>query len=249
MRIVAIIPARMASTRFPGKPLLEIEGLPMVEHVRRRALLCRGFSDVVVATCDADIARVVERHGGRVIMTSDKHRVATERIIEAFVSLDCTHVVNVQGDEVLVLPSDLDAMVAAVRSAPEGEVWNAVAPLTQKGELEDRSIVKCLLSASGKFLTCSRLFPHLPVESVRWVIGLLAYSRKLLDNFQKLPVTPLETAESIEQMRFLENDIPVASVPMEKAYPGINEPREVAVVEKYLREDGEQREILEKILG
>ena len=96
-RVAAIIPARMASSRFPGKPLLEVRGLPMVEHVRRRALLCKEFSEVVVATCDREIAVAVERHGGVVVMTSSAHKAASDRVAEAMEGLQCTHVVNVQG--------------------------------------------------------------------------------------------------------------------------------------------------------
>ncbi len=100
VEIVAIIPTRMDSSRYPGKPLIEIEGLPMIEHVRRRALLCSGFSHVVVATCDPVIRKTVEKFGGTVIMTSNKHIMASDRVAEATEHLDCTHVVNVQGDEI-----------------------------------------------------------------------------------------------------------------------------------------------------
>ena len=107
VRVAAIIPARMASSRLPGKPLLDIAGLPMIEHVRRRARRCRRFVEVVVATCDQEIAQAVKRYGGDVIMTSATHPAASDRVAEAMRHLDCTHVVNVQGDEILVLPEDL----------------------------------------------------------------------------------------------------------------------------------------------
>ena len=100
IKIAAVIPARMASIRFPGKPLIEIQGLPMIEHVRRRALLCGGFSEVLVATCDTEILEAVETFGGRVIMTSKEHIMASDRVAEAALNLDCTHVINVQGDEI-----------------------------------------------------------------------------------------------------------------------------------------------------
>lgn len=255
VKVAAIIPARMGSIRLPGKPLIEIEGLPMVEHVRRRALLCRGFSEVVVATCDEEISEVIQSFGGEVLMTSNKHQVATERIIEAIEKIDCTHVVNVQGDEILVLPVDLEKMVHAIQEAPENHVWNAVAHIEKKEELKDPAIVKCVLSQKGDLLYCSRDFSYLPLsvqnrfEPVRWIIGLLAYSRQGLKIFQKLVKTPLEEMESIEQMRFLENGIPIFSVSFTKAYPGINELREADYVKKHLREDPLQREVLKRILG
>lgn len=254
VKIAAIIPARMASIRFPGKPLVEIEGLPMIEHVRRRALLCKEFSQVVVATCDEDIANVVRSFGGEVLMTSANHQVATERIIEAMKQMDCTHFVNVQGDEVLVLSSDLDKIAGAIQKNPQNGVWNAVAKIENKEALEDPSVVKCVISKSGRILWFSRHFsdPSFPDSnsdgSIYWVIGLLAYSRSVLERFQSFARTPVEAMESIEQIRFLENDIPIFSVLLKKAYPGVNEPREIHCVKTYLREDPRQREVLERIL-
>lgn len=247
IKIAAIIPARMDSQRLPGKPLLKIEGLPMIEHVRRRTLLCKGFTQVVVATCDEAITETVQGYGGVVIQTSPAHRVATERIVEAMQNLECTHVVNIQGDEILVLPADLEKMTTAIRAYPERPVWNAVAPLKKKEELRDASIVKCLLSRSGQILYCSRHFSP-PLEPIHWVIGLLAYRSDILKDFARWPRSVLEEKESIEQMRFLENDVPVASVRLENAYPGINEPRDVEAVQTYLKEYPHQRKILQEIL-
>lgn len=245
-KIAAVIPARLASTRFPNKPLLEIEGLPMIEHVRRRALLCKGFSEVVVATCDKEIASVVEHFGGKVAMTSDKHRVATERIVEAVGNLDCTHVVNVQGDEILLVPSDMERMLAAIQEEPQREVWNAIAPLQSSEALSDPSMVKCVVTKSDRILFCSRNFS--PSTPAYLVVGILAYQRQFLEKICKMPQTPLENLESIEQSRFLEHDVVIQGVRFEKAYPGINTPEEGAVVRKILKEDPLQRRLLEAIL-
>lgn len=253
-RIAAIIPARMASSRFPGKPLLNIEGLPMIEHVRRRTLLCKDFSDVVVATCDEEIRLAVTSYGGRVVMTSSKHRVATERIIEAMHHLDCTHVVNVQGDEILILPSDLSLFAKAMAARPREQAWNAVAKVVSEEELEDRSVVNCALSKSHHILFFSRNFSpsfyknQKDCEPIFINLGILGYSRRFLEKFLKWEPTPLEERESVEQFRMLENDIPIAAVPFEKGYPGINEPREVEAIKKYLRDDPRQHAILKEIL-
>lgn len=252
-RVAAVIPARMASTRFPGKPLLEILGLPMIEHVRRRALLCRAFSEVAVATCDEEIACVVRDHGGRVIMTSPGHPAATDRVSEAARSIDCTHVVNVQGDEVLILPGDLERLVRAMESHPEGPAWNAIAPLESAAELSDPSIVKCAVSRSGRILFCSRDFsclrPALGAGGgpVRKILGILACRKDFLVRYLQLPRTPLEIAESIDQSRILEHDIPLIGVPFPKGYPGINERREVEAVQGLLSEDPLQQAALEEI--
>lgn len=225
----------------------------MIEHVRRRALLCQGFADVIVATCDADIAKTVEKFGGRVILTSDTHRVATERLVEAMASLNCTHVVNVQGDEMLVLPSDLDRMIAAVQQEPRASIWNAVAPVEAAGELKDTSWVKCILTKNGQILFCGRDMPYAKTADDGWepiykVIGILAYSRAFLENFFSLQPTPLEKRESVEQLRFLEYGYSIESVRFEKGYVGVNVPHEMELVRKVLREDPVQREILKKVL-
>lgn len=252
-RVAAIIPARMASSRFPGKPLLEIRGLPMVEHVRRRTLLCGEFSDVVVATCDHEIAAVVERYGGKVMMTSKAHQAASDRVAEAMKHLDCTHVVNVQGDEILVLPSDLARMVRAIHAEPMGSAWNALGRIENRRELKDPSIVKCAISRSGRILFCGRDFSMLPLkdagfEPVRIILGILAYSCSFLGNYSSLERTPLEIAESIDQSRILEHDIVLRGVEFSRGYPGINESREVELVESYLSEDRQQQEVLARVL-
>lgn len=253
VKIAAIIPARMASSRFPGKPLLEIKGLPMIEHVRRRVLLCREFSEVVVATCDKEIAMVVERFGGKVAMTSDKHQVATERIVEAIGGLDCTHVINVQGDEILLVPSDLTKMFQAMVASPAVPVWNAIAPLTVKQALEDPSMVKCVVSQTEKLLFCSRDFSFLNLKEdslhpVYLLIGILGYRRLFLEQISTMSETPLEILESIEQSRFLENDITIQGVRFRNAYPGINTPQEAEAVKNILEIDPVQNEILKEIL-
>ena len=184
LKIVAVIPARMASTRHPGKPLIEIDGLPMVEHVRRRVLLCEGFSDVIVATCDAEIQKVIETFGGKVVMTSKEHIMASDRVAEVAKIMDCSHVINVQGDEILVVPSDLNNMLEAIHAYPDGQYWNAIAPIEKSEELADLAIVKCVTSASGKILYCARDFTHLNLnntfEPVHKILGILGYSSESL---------------------------------------------------------------------
>ncbi len=253
VRVAAIIPARMAASRFPGKPLLPFHGLPMVEHVRRRALLARVFSEVVVATCDQEIAEVIEGFDGRVIMTSPDHPAATDRVAEAMRHLDCTHVVNVQGDEILVLPEDLKRMVETIGGDHSSSAWNAVAPIERIEELADRSIVKCLVSATNRVLVCSRDFSRLSLrnsfEPVRIIVGILAYERAFLDRYGRMSRTPLETIEAIDQSRIIEHDAVLQGVPFKKGYPGVNEPREVPIIEEYLGTDPLQRDVLAEVLA
>lgn len=253
-KIVAIIPARMASTRLPGKPLLQFHGLPMVEHVRRRAVLSGSFAEVVVATCDAEIARAIEHFGGRVIMTSSKHPTATDRVAEAMDQLDGTHVVNVQGDEILVLPEDLARMAQAILASPAVPAWNALAAIEHREELSDRSIVKCVVSRTNRVLFCSRDFSFLPLtdtnfDPVRKILGILGYKRSFLKCFQEMGRTRLETLESIDQSRIVESDEILHGVDFTRGYPGINEPHDTPIVEQYLDRDPLQRSVLERVLS
>ncbi len=244
----------MASTRLLGKPLRQIRGLPMVEHVRRRALLCRGFSEVIVATCDRQIQEAIEGLGGRVIMTSASHPAATDRVAEAARQLECTHVVNVQGDEILVLPEELERLVRAIEAEPMTPAWNALGPIEHVEELADRTAVKCAVSESGRVLFCSRDVSRVPrgedggFEPFRRVLGILGYRRDVLQRYGELSRTPLERAEEIDQSRIIEHDITLQGVAFAKGYPGINDLREVELVERYLEEDPAQRAVLERIV-
>lgn len=254
-RVAAVIPARMASSRFPGKPLLNIRGLPMIEHVRRRALLCARFSEVAVATCDKEISQAVEGYGGRCIMTAATHPGASDRVAEAARSLDCTHVVNVQGDEILVLPEELEKLVRAIEKEPDVPVWNAVAPITSAEELADRCVVKAAVSLSGRIMFCARDFSSLAgklgpgFEPMRRILGILAFTREFLERYGSLPRTPLEKAEGIDESRTLEHDFMLRGVDFRKGYPGINEPRELELVERCFAEDPAQQALLRRILS
>ena len=226
----------------------------MVEHVRRRAELAGCFSQVLVATCDREIADQVRKGGGKVVMTASTHEAATDRVREAAAQLDCTHVINVQGDEVLVLPEDLVSMEQALGRHPEFQAWNALGQLTDPADLKSRSIVKCAVSVSGRILFCARDFSTLSqngrgvLGSLRIVLGILGYRKDYLEHYGKLSRTPLETMESIDQFRILENDDHLQGVLFSKNYIGINEPQEVRRVEQILQTDPRQKQVLEEIL-
>ena len=252
VKIAAIIPARMASRRYPGKPLINIEGLPMIEHVRRRTLMYKGFSDVVVATCDPEISDVVKQFGGEVMMTSSNHIMASDRVAEAAEHLDCTHVVNVQGDEILVNPEDLQRMHKAILTDESLPYWCSTAIVDKKEELAETSIVKCVVSKSGKVFYCSRDLTHLNLENefdpVKKLLGVFGYRRDSLFAYGQLQRTRLETIQSIDVCRIIEHDIPLQSVPFTSGYPGINDRREEELVKEILKTDSEQKMLLEEVL-
>lgn len=254
MKIAAIIPARLKSTRFPNKILLPIHGLPMIEHVRRRALMCPTLSEVIVATCDEEIAETVRANGGRVIMTSDSHVNGTTRIAEAVTQVDCTHVLLLQGDEPLLLPRHVEALAQAVIAEPEVSTWNLIGALESKDELDRHSFVKCAITAPHQILYCFRRSPNFSdFETqkgfVRKMLGIIAYRKDFLLELTGLPVSPIEKAESIEQMRILENGFGLSYVEVAPALPSINEPGELQEVLDCLSADSEQQALLKTIVA
>jgi 3-deoxy-manno-octulosonate cytidylyltransferase (CMP-KDO synthetase) len=253
MKIVAVIPAHMASVRFPGKILFPFHGLPMIEHVRRRALLSQAISDVIVATCDKDIATVISGFGGKVVMTANTHKNGTMRVAEAVKTIDCTHVILLQGDEPLLLPRHVDALADAICANPGGDAWNATGPIENAEELDRHSFVKCAVSQSGRIMQCFRRTPcyssfEHQQSFVRKILGIIAYRKDFLMELTSLPSAPLEQAEFIEQMRILENDYNLQSVPVAPSLPSVNEPHEADTVLDYIRRDPEQKALLDKIL-
>lgn len=254
IKLIAVIPAHLASVRFPRKILFPLHGLPMIEHVRRRALLSHAFTDIFVATCDAEIAEVVRGNGGKVIMTADTHTNGTSRVAEAVRDLDCTHVLLLQGDEPLLLPRHLDTFAHAIATEPEGDAWNATGPIDSEEELDRHSFVKCTVSDADRILYCFRRSPcYSPFDVqrsfVRKILGIIAYRKDFLLKLTALPVSPIERAEFIEQMRIVENGYNLQSVPVHPSLPSVNEPDEAEIVLNYIRNNDEQRILLERILS
>lgn len=252
MKIAAIIPARLKSTRFPNKILLPIHGLPMIEHVRRRALMCPTLSEVVVATCDVDIAVAVRANGGRVIMTSDSHLNGTTRIAEAITKIDCSHALLLQGDEPLLLPRHVEALAQAIVAEPEIDTWNLIGALDSQDELDRHSFVKCAITLPHEIMYCFRRSPHFSdfdtqKTFVRKMLGIMAYRKDFLFNLTSLPPSPIEIAESIEQMRIIENGFGLSYVEVAPALPSINEPGEIQEVLDCLAGDSEQQSLLQAI--
>ena len=145
MKKVVVIPARLNSQRFPNKILLDLKGLPMLEHVRRRVLLAQNIGEVYIATCDQEIKQTLEAFGANVIMTSDQHKNGTTRVAEAVKNIDCSEVILVQGDEPLLLPRHIDAMIEAIRKDNESVAWNATGPIEKEEELIRHSFVKAAI--------------------------------------------------------------------------------------------------------
>ena len=253
MNIVAVIPAHLASVRFPRKILFAIHGLPMIEHVRRRALLSDAVKDIYVATCDEEIADAVRDYGGKVVMTSNTHTNGTSRVAEAVRDIECSHVILLQGDEPLLLPRHLDTFVQAIAAAPDGDAWNATGPIKHEEELDRHSFVKCTVSGSGRILYCFRRTPcfspfDVQKHFVRKILGIIAYRKDFLLYLPELPPSQIEQAEFIEQIRIIENGFYLRSVAVSPSLPSVNEPSEVDTVLDYIQHNAEQRAFLNRIL-
>ena len=255
MKIVAVIPAHLDSVRFPRKILFTFHGLPMIEHVRRRALLSEAVKDIYVATCDEEIANAVRSYGGEVIMTSNTHINGTSRVAEAVRDIECSHVILLQGDEPLLLPRHIDTFAQAIAAEPDGDAWNATGPIEHEEELDRHSFVKCSVSGSvsGRILYCFRRSPcfspfDVQKHFVRKILGLIAYRKDFLLNLTELPPSPIEQAELIEQMRIIENGFQLSSVAVSPSLPSVNEPNEAEIVLDYIQHNTEQRALFNRIL-
>jgi len=242
-RIVGIIPARMASTRFPGKPLVPLLGLPMIEHVRRRVALSSFLAEVVVATCDQEIADVVTASGGKAVLTSDRHERCTDRVAEAARQLEADIIVNVQGDEPCVVPEMLEALIGpflADRSLP---CTNLMAPIATDSEFDNANVVKVVANLKGEALYFSReAIPSrrkAPDGSfARYKqLGIVAFRSEFLHEFAKLPPTPLEIVESVDMMRAVEHGYRVRMVETRVQVIGVDVPGDVLVAERLLSND------------
>jgi len=254
MKIVAVIPAHLASVRFPRKILFPIHGLPMIEHVRRRALLCPAIAEVHVATCDDEIADSVQEYGGRVIRTSDKHTNGTNRVAEAVAGMDCTHVILLQGDEPLLSPDHVGRMISAMHAGGEAVAWNVTGPIEDASELDRHSFVKCVVAANGRIVFCFRRSPCFSKYEVqrsftRKILGIIGYQKDFLTQIVRMPASHIEAAESIEQMRIVENGHFLQSVPVSESLPSVNEPHEMKYVLDQLERDQRQKSLLDQILA
>jgi 3-deoxy-manno-octulosonate cytidylyltransferase (CMP-KDO synthetase) len=174
-------------------------------------------------------------------------------VAEAVEQLDCTHVLLLQGDEPLLLPRHVEAMLAAIAADPGGTAWNATGPIDEPSELDRHSFVKCATGPDDRILYCFRRSPgHAPFEAqqryVRKILGIIAYRRDVLLDIAGRAATPIETAEFIEQMRLIESGMPIRSVSVHPSLPSVNEPHEADLVLEYVQGDAEQSTLLERVV-
>jgi len=237
--IVAVIPSRYDATRLPGKPLADIAGRPMIEHVYRRTASARGVDAVVVATDDERIAAAVRGFGGVVMMTGSSHRTGTDRIAEVAANLPCEIVLNVQGDEPLIEPETIEAVIAPLVADPMLEMSTVCVALLDRSDYANPNVVKVVKDRAGRALYFSRSpIPHLrgrdsgsgPFKH----LGLYGYRRTFLLTFATLPQTPLEQVESLEQLRALEHGYRIHTVETKYDSIGVDTPEDLERVRRQM---------------
>ena len=244
MKIVAVIPARMGSSRFPGKPLAPILGHPMIEHVYRRTLLCDSLAEVIVATCDTEIVESVKAFGGKAVMTSAAHERASDRVAEAAAGLDADVIVMVQGDEPMTYPQMIDESLAPFIGGDEKVACvNLTARVMSQTEFEDPNTIKVVMDREGFALYMSREpIPTLHLQNFEQVsafkqICIIPFTAPALQEFIRLDPTPLEVAESIDMMRFIEHGRRVKMIETSFSTHAVDTPEDLKRVEKLLRQD------------
>ena len=229
-KILGVIPARFASSRFPGKVLKTIAGKSMLQHVYERASLARYVTSTIIATDDERVYKVAREFGARVRMTSPDHLSGTDRVAEVASSEDASLVVNIQGDEPLIDPAAIDAAILPLAHDSEIVMGTLKKLIEDSREISDPNVVKVVTSPAGDAVYFSR--STIPFyrdgggqgrsEAYYKHIGLYVYRRDFLMSYSTLPVGPLETAERLEQLRALENGFRIRVVETEYDSAGVD---------------------------
>jgi 3-deoxy-manno-octulosonate cytidylyltransferase (CMP-KDO synthetase) len=238
MKVVAIIPARWASTRFPGKPLHAIAGKPLIQHVWERCQRARALDQIIIATDDMRIAEAAFGFGAEVALTSSRHRSGTDRLAEVAKKMSAaTHIINVQGDEPVVHPGLIDKLAKALTSDKRLEMITAANPIAEKPN--NPNVVKVVIDRDSNALYFSRsLIPFARDGDIHPQYyrhhGIYGYSRRLLLQFVKWKPTVLEQSEQLEQLRALEHGVKIRVVITRHASIGVDSPDDVKNVEQLL---------------
>ena len=241
-KVIVVIPARMNSKRFPGKPLKNILGVAMIEHVYFRAVQCKGVDDVVIATCDQEIIDICKSFGAKTILTSAQHERSIDRVAEAVENLNCNIVVNLQGDEPLVTPNIIQELINVMKENELVDCANLVSKI-DKDEFINPNTVKIVNDVNGNIIYFSR--EPIPSKSKSSTenfdkfrqIGIMAFRKNFLLKYSDLPSTPLEKIESVDMLRILEHGYKIKMVKVDYEGFGVDIPSDILKVEKLMAKD------------
>lgn len=248
MNIIAIIPARMASSRFPGKPMAEIHGIPMIGHVYFRTKICTLLSETYIATCDQDIFDYIVSIGGKAVMTANTHERASDRTAEAMLKIESETghktdiVVMVQGDEPMLIPEMIEQAVKPLLDDSTINVVNLMAKIETVEEFDDPNEVKVVLDLKS----CAIYFSREPIPSRKKgaedvpmlkQVCIIPFRRDFLLKFNELEATPLEIIESVDMMRVIEHGYKVRMVFSDAQTLSVDTAEDLVRVEKLMRND------------
>jgi 3-deoxy-manno-octulosonate cytidylyltransferase (CMP-KDO synthetase) len=247
MKTIAIIPARMGASRFPGKPLHPILGVPMLGHCYFRTRMVPGLADTYVATCDQEIADYVTSIGGKAIMTSHSHNRATDRTAEAMLKIEAETgeridvVIMVQGDEPLIMPDTIGETLPHFND-PAVDIVNIMSRLRTREQFEDKNNVKVVVNQQKEALYFSREPIPSPWRGVEQVpmymqVGVIAFRRNAIIRFNSMPETTLEKIESVDMNRVLETGGRIRMVLTEAVTIGVDTPQEAVEVGRLMQGD------------
>lgn len=244
MRIIALIPARMGSSRFPGKPMALLLGKPMIGHVYERVAQSPLLTVTAVATCDREIVHYIESIGGRAILTGSHHERASDRCAEALEILESEDgvtyeiVVMVQGDEPMTHPEMISEAVSPMLADPSIQIVNLLGKIESIAEFEDRNCIKVVCDLESNALYFSRepipTRSKIPVIPMRKQVCVIPFRRDFLLEYTRMSPTPLEIAESVDMMRVLEHGLKVRMVPTRHNSQAVDTPADMAKVEKLM---------------
>lgn len=248
MKVLALIPARMASSRFPGKPMARILGKPMIGHVFERVARSSLVDTVAVATCDQEIVRYIESIGGTAVMTSDSHERASDRCAEALLKLEEAKgvrydvVVMVQGDEPMTHPNMIGEAVQPLIDHPDVQVVNLLGKIKDDAEFEDRNCIKvvCDLQLNALYFSREPIPTRCKIGKVPMgkQVCIIPFRRDFLLEYTRMAPTPLEIAESVDMMRILEHGLKVRMAPTAYDTQAVDTPQDLAKVEELMRVAG-----------
>jgi 3-deoxy-manno-octulosonate cytidylyltransferase (CMP-KDO synthetase) len=252
--VTILIPARLNSQRLPNKLLLEINGLPIIEHVRRRAELNEFGADVYVVSNDKKILKTISGYGGKTLQTHRKHLNGTSRCSEAAEQLKSKFYLILQGDEILALPRHINKLIIESINKPHSKVINLISKLEKESDLEDENIVKCLIGMNKQVIALFRKSPltsnsKTQMQLIYKVLGMFLFESNILSQIAKQPIQPLEKTELIEQLRLQEIGTTINSLLVDISLESVNIATDLSKVKKKLKNDKEQKQILAKILN
>ncbi len=238
MKIVGIIPARLKSTRLPEKPLRIIDGLPMVVHVLKRSQMCKDLDEVYVATDSQKIADVVKQHGGKAIITSEGHPTGTDRIAEACRNIDCDFVVNIQGDEPLIMPEHVSSLINAMK----GDDAQVGCLSTRSANKNDPNEIKVVVDNNSYVMYYSRTdipsSARTEVKEHTKQYCVYCFRKAFLEKFCNMEQSPLEKIEYVELLRAIENGFKVRNVNVQSESRAVDTEDDLKVVEELMKKDG-----------